>query len=106
VRFRISSVASNKNQVVEGPEALPVGQWTHVAVTVGDDGISIYVDGAQVAHQAPAALRPSALGETGNNFIGRSPFANDPYLDGQIDEFRIYSRVLTLGEIATLAEGI
>jgi hypothetical protein len=105
VRFRIVSDPLNKNQVLEGAEALPVGKWTHVAVTVGDNGVSIYVDGAQVAQQAPAALRPSDLGTTVNNFIGRSPFPDDPYLDGQIDELRIYNRVLTTAEIGSLAKG-
>src|SRR6185436_18465210 len=34
LRFRICSSPLNKNQIVEGAEALPVGRWTHVAVTV------------------------------------------------------------------------
>ncbi|HEX2877448.1 MAG TPA: LamG domain-containing protein [Polyangiaceae bacterium] len=105
VRFRIQSAPLNKNQVLEGAAALPVGKWTHVAVTLGDAGVSIYVDGAQVAQQAPAALRPSDLGSTVNNFIGHSPFAADPYLDGQVDEFRIYERVLSATEIGALANG-
>jgi hypothetical protein len=105
VRFRIVSTPLNKNQVLEGAVSVPVGSWTHVALTLGDDGVSIYLDGTQVAQQAPAALRPSDLGDTGNNFIGRSPFAADPYLDGQIDEFRIYDRVLSAAEIGELAKG-
>ena len=105
VRFRIASASLNKNQILEGGEALPVGKWTHVAVTVGDNGVFIFVNGVQIAQQAPAALRPSDLGDTGNDFIGRSPFAADPYLDGQIDEFRIFNRVLTSVEIAGLAKG-
>lgn len=104
VRFRIQSASLNKNQVLEGAEALAVGVWTHVAVTLGDAGVSIYVDGAQVAQQAPAAVRPQDLGATTNNFIGHSPFPADPYLDGQIDEFRIYDHVLSAVEIAWLAK--
>jgi hypothetical protein len=105
VRFRIQSASLNKNQVLEGTEALPVGKWTHVAITLGNAGVSIYVNGAQIAQQAPAALRASDLGTTVNNFIGHSPFAADPYLDGQVDEFRIYDRVLTAAEIGELANG-
>ena len=105
VRFRITSTPLKKNQVVEGAMAMPVGRWTHIALTLGDNGVSIYLDGAQVAQQGPAALRPSDLGETGNNFIGRSPFTGDPYLDGQVDEFRIYDRVLSPAEIGELASG-
>ena len=104
VRFRIQAAPLNKNQILEGAEALPVGKWIHVAVTVGDNGLSIYLDGAQIAQKAPAVLRPSDLGDTVNNFIGRSPFATDPYLDGQIDEFRIYNRVLGSDEIGVLAD--
>ena len=48
-------------------------------------------------------VRPSDSGDTGNHFIGRSPFATDPYLDGRIDESRIYNRVLTSDEIGVLA---
>lgn len=104
VRFRITS-ASGKNQVVEAAVALSKGTWTHVAVTLGNDGVALYLDGALVAEQAPAILRPSDLGETTNNFIGRSPFTSDPYLGGQIDEFRIYDRVLGVSEIGELANG-
>jgi hypothetical protein len=104
VRFRISS-SNGKNQVVEGGAALPVGTWTHVALTLGDDGISLFLNGSQVAKQAPAALRASDLGDTGNNYVGRSQFAADPYLDGMIDEFRIYDRVLGASEITDLASG-
>jgi hypothetical protein len=103
VRFRIASGPLNKNQVVEGGTALPVGNWTHVTLTLGDDGIAIFVNGARVAQQAPAVMRPSDMGDTVNNYIGRSQFTADPYLDAQIDEFRIYDRVLSTTEIAELA---
>ncbi len=104
VRFRISH-SSGKNQIVETSTALAVGTWTHVTLTLGDDGISIFVDGNQVAQQAPAVLRASDLGDTERNAIGRSQFAADPYFDGSIDDFRIYDRVLSASEIKNLANG-
>lgn len=105
VRFRISAPNPDRNQSLEGSSGLPVGRWAHAAVTLGEDGVSIFVDGARVAQQAPAVLRASDLGETTNNYIGRSQFTVDPYLDGEIDEFRIYDRVLSPAEIADLASG-
>lgn len=104
VRFRIAS-SNGKSQAAEGAAGLPVGTWTHVTVTLGDDGMAIFINGSRVAQQAPAALRASDLGDTGNNYIGRSQFSNDPYFDGQIDEFRMYDRVLTASEITDLASG-
>jgi hypothetical protein len=47
-------------------------------------------------------LKPSSLGATGNNYIGKSQFGADPYLDGQVDDFRIVNRALTSSEIAAL----
>ena len=46
-------------------------------------------------------LKPSSLGNTTQNYIGKSQFG-DPYLNGQVDEFRIYSSALTASEVATL----
>ena len=48
------------------------------------------------------ALRPSTLGNTPNNWIGRSTFPSDPLFDGLVDDFRIYSRELSAAEIAAL----
>ncbi len=48
-------------------------------------------------------LNPSSLGSTSNNFLGKSQFSSDPYLNGLVDDFRIYSRALSATEIHTLA---
>jgi hypothetical protein len=45
------------------------------------------------------------LGSTANNYIGRSQFSIDPYLEGSVDEFRIYNRALSPDEIQALANG-
>ncbi|MGO4376332.1 LamG-like jellyroll fold domain-containing protein, partial [Paenibacillus sp. MCAF20] len=48
-------------------------------------------------------FKPSHMGSTTQNWIGRSQY-NDPYLNGRVDDFRIYNKVLTAGEIAALAQ--
>jgi hypothetical protein len=47
-------------------------------------------------------LRPSSIGNTANNFIGRSAYAQDPYFSGLVDDFRVYNRALTAAEITAL----
>jgi hypothetical protein len=37
------------------------------------------------------------------NWLGRSPFTNDPYFSGSLDDFRIYKQALLATEIAALA---
>jgi hypothetical protein len=46
---------------------------------------------------------PDSLGDTNQNWIGRSVYAADPYLTGQVDDFRLYSGALTSDEVAGLA---
>jgi hypothetical protein len=55
----------------------------------------------EVARNAALTLTPASLGTTTQNWIGRSQYA-DPYLDGAVDGFRVYSRVLTATEVASL----
>jgi hypothetical protein len=40
-----------------------------------------------------------------HDWFGRSEFPGDPYLDGQLDNVRIYSRALTAGEVQALYNG-
>jgi hypothetical protein len=76
-----------------------------VAVTLnGTTGI-MYLDGVAVGTNSSMTLNPSSMGITTNNYLGKSQYA-DPCLDGVLDEFRIYSGVLSPSEIAaTVALG-
>jgi hypothetical protein len=109
VRFRFSTTvdgipdAAVVNEILEGKNPVPVGVWTHVAVSIGAQSASLFVDGTEVATTTDVVLRPSDLVAMPNNYIGRSEFPADPYLDGQIDEFRVYNRALSASEISALA---
>jgi len=85
---------------------LPVGGWHHVAVALRDGARytgALYVDGALAGMNTNMTEHPSDLGVTSNNWPGRSTTSNrDPFLDGLVDDFRLYSRALTDGEIAAL----
>ena len=50
-------------------------------------------------------LYPAQLGNTPSNWIGRSQDEADPFLNGTIDDFRIYQYGLSPEEIAGLATG-
>ena len=78
------------------------GHWHHVAVTLSGNTGRLYVDGVQVGQNTAMTLKPSSLGSTTKNWIGRSQYSGDAYLNGQIDEFRIYSRALSAAEILAL----
>jgi hypothetical protein len=101
-RFGITSSGAAGEQRINAAAALPVGVWTHVAVTLSGSVGILYLNGVESARNAAMTLRPSSLGGTTQNWIGRSQYAGDPYLDGAVDSLRLYSRVLTAAEIANL----
>ncbi len=102
IRFAIK-LNGSAEQIIDGQSALATGGWHHAAVTLNGATGTLYVDGVQVGQNTAMTLKPSDLGATTQNWIGRSQFP-DPYLNGRVDDFRFYSRALTASEIATLAQ--
>lgn len=101
LRFAISTGSNSAEQQLNASAPLAEGVWKHVAVTLsGNTGI-LYVDGAEAARNTNMTLKPSSLGATTQNYIGRSQW-NDPYFNGLIDDFRIYKKALSASEIGTL----
>ncbi|MCY4045266.1 MAG: VCBS domain-containing protein [Cellvibrionales bacterium] len=76
------------------------GQWAHVTVTVDDTGLTtIYKDGEQVAERQGAV--PDAMIRN-NHYIGQSNWTPDDHLDGTLDDFALYDRVLSSTEVADI----
>ncbi|EHS59210.1 LamG domain-containing protein, partial [Paenibacillus sp. Aloe-11] len=101
MRFAITVSGNGEEQQLNAPE-LAAGVWKHVAVTLsGNTGI-LYVDGVEATRNANMTLKPSSLGLTDRNYIGKSQF-DDPYLNGAVDELVIYNRTLTAQEVRGLA---
>ncbi len=100
IRFAIRTPSVGEQQLT-GTAPLAAGVWSHVAVTLSGNTGTLYVNGTAVATNAAMTLRPSNLGNTTNNWLGRAQFP-DPYFNGKVDEFRIYNRALRVAEISKL----
>jgi hypothetical protein len=105
LRFAITASGNGAEQQLNAPGNLPLNTWSQVAVTLSGTTGTLYIDGQPVATNPNMTLNPAALGVTNQNWIGRSQFSGDPYLDATVDDFNIYSRALSAAEIATLASG-
>lgn len=103
VRFAITVAGYGSEQGIAGSAALPAGAWTHIAVVLNGSTGTLYVNGVQVGQNTSMTLTPSSIGASTQNWIGRSQYAADPYLNGRVDDFRIYSRALSGTEVSTLA---
>ncbi|MEO6921778.1 MAG: LamG-like jellyroll fold domain-containing protein [Collimonas sp.] len=101
-RFAITANGTSGEQGIDSNTALPIGQWTHIAVTLSGNVGTLYVNGNAVGSNNAMVLAPFRLGSTSQNWIGRSQFANDPYFNGLIDEFRIYRGALSATQVAAL----
>jgi hypothetical protein len=86
-----------------GTGKIPLNIWIHVAVTISDEAVTLYLDGKQVAQSTEMKIRPIDIRPT-MNFIGRSQFSNDPLLKAYIDDFRIYNYALSTEELVGVTQ--
>jgi DUF1680 family protein len=101
-RFAVTTSGPGGEQGLNGTAALPLNQWSHLAVTIGGGTGTLYVNGTAVAQNTSMTLTPAALGTLANNWLGRSNFPTDPVFAGAFDEFNVWSRALTAAEITSL----
>jgi PKD repeat protein len=80
--------------------AVAAGSWHHVAVTYDGTRIRFYLDGALDPAQPAVALRFGRIAEP--LFAGASPY-DAAYLDGVLDDLRVYNRALSGPEIDAIA---
>lgn len=73
----------------------------HIVVTCDSDGhtIAFYINGALTGINTNMTIGLSNVTDV-LNYIGHSGYTGDPYMTGSVDEFRIYSGVLTASQIA------
>jgi len=101
--IRLEIATNGLQNAVNGVTTIPLNTWTFVAGTYDGSTMKVYVNGNLDNSTALTGAIDT------NNMplsIGRSGFGSD-YFNGTIDEVRIYSQALSLGEIQKhYAEGL
>lgn len=98
MRYAIKNGGTEKQ--VSFNYVLPLNTWTYFAVTQSGNTCTLYINGTAVTSNTTVSIKPSTIGSTNQNYLGKSQF-NDAMFKGAIDEFKIYSRALSAQEINT-----
>jgi hypothetical protein len=89
--------------VASGNASVLDGAWHHIAGTNGATGQRVYLDGVDLGsasnNLAPIYNGPDEIG------AGHQPGSDAHECTGQVDDVRIYGRVLSFPEIVNLARG-
>ena len=102
-RYAISKTHWQNETSVSQGSALEKGSWKHLAYTQQNSTGKLYLNGAMVKSNN-VYVKPSELGETAFNFIGRSCYSSDVYLTkSYLNDFRVYNRALSSSEINSLS---
>jgi biopolymer transport protein ExbB len=92
--LQYGSDASFKSTPTEGIEDFSVDAWNHVAFTVEEDTLTLYVNGAEVANVE------ASLGEIGGVFtIGAWPDDTQGFI-GQIDQVHLFNVPISLDKLS------
>ncbi len=90
-------------------DGIPLNTWTHVAMTIGNDLTTFYINGQ--ASGATSQDRGNAIDNTTSGVsLGREQYSGSLpagrwFFNGQMDDVRIYERALTLAEIQNVMVG-
>jgi hypothetical protein len=100
-RFAMTIGGNGSEQQVTATNPYPLGLETDIAVAIDafNSTASLYINGVFVAqHATSISLNPSNMDGDPNNYLGKSQYPADPFLQGSIDEFRIYNGAMTTND--------
>ena len=74
---------------LQSPKPLSTGIWQHIVVVYNNGTVTQYVNGVSAGQMT--LTTPFLYSDATTNYIGKSQFASDPYLNAIVDEFKIYN---------------
>lgn len=78
-------------------------EWNHLVITQHGADMKIYLNGELAGEgNNEKIIYPKDMGETTQNWLGRSQWAQDAYCDHIYDDFRIYDRAVSEDDVKTL----
>ncbi len=91
--------------VVRCPLPMP-GKWTHVAATLGNGKLALYINGKLTQEEATTATIADIAADAQGIYIGRSNWSADPLFEGAMDEILVANRAFSAAEIQSVYNGV
>ena len=102
-KINIVIVAPNGANTYLSP-TLNSNTWHHIVWTISSSGVwGLYINNVYINPGITRGI-PNVIWT--RRWLGRSGFASDPYYIGNIDDFRIYNKVITVSEVNTIYNNI
>jgi hypothetical protein len=98
---KVSITIGGANTVLS-TTSLKLGQWQHITVsrTAATNALLVYIDG-----ENKTSGSPTQAGAFGINSIGSTNSTPEKFVNGNIDDIRVYNTKLSAADIAILATG-
>lgn len=85
---------------INSSNTITLNKWTHFAFVINGTNAKVYIDGIKVGEGSLSTTYP--IQKNSPLTLGRDDAGSIEYLDGKLDDIRIYSRSLTDSEVSTV----
>ena len=82
---------------------IPVGKWTHLAITYNGTAVTVYINGIQTDTRNGTL---TSVIKTGLYYIGRDGRTGTTAFKGKMNDFRIYDECLSQKQIKEISKGL
>jgi len=103
INFRTTTVQNGHVRFQAG--FVPPDQWVHLAGTYDGSTMTVYINGV-VPSGGTRSQNGNLRSDSSNLHIGKRCAGDNRYYKGQLDEIRVYNRVLSAAEIQDQVKGI
>lgn len=98
IRLAITPSDYTKEKDIKSFPGLTIGQEAAVVITCKGSVYSMYIDGIPVA-EGDLGMAVKDLGNTDENYLGKSLYSGDPYFKGEFKEFTVLPHAMDSAQI-------
>ena len=105
LQVRYGNASTTDGSSVTSTSAINTGVWVNCAVSISDSELKIYINGSLETTHTPTVTRAATTNPfTIGALYGDGSLLAGWYLNGEIDQVRIFNKILSAAEVSSLYE--